>query len=99
LTAPAGRISDRNSSDCRQAGDEFARRCRCRKLFGCIRNGEQHRRTAWPRSWADEEKKKKGELEDPLAGGRSSAKMPARFSVERGIELLDQQCASLKMSR
>ena len=98
MTAPAGRISDRNSSNCRQAGDEFAKRCRCRKLFGCIRNGEQHRRTAGLRSWADEEKKKR-ELEDPLAGGRSLTKMPARFSVERGIELLDQQCASLKMSR
>jgi site-specific recombinase XerD len=57
----------RHSADCKYAGDEFEKRCRCRKHFRWTQNGKQHRKTAGTRSWgaAEEDKRR---LEDQLAG-------------------------------
>jgi integrase/recombinase XerD len=52
---------------CKYAGDEFAKRCNCRKHLRWTANGEQHRRTAGTRSWTEAERIKR-DLEDQLSG-------------------------------
>lgn len=66
-TAPVVTIFVRHSAGCKYQGDEFCKRCRCRKHFRWSQNGKQYRRTAGTRSWAEAENKKR-ELEDQLAG-------------------------------
>ena len=65
-TAPVITIFVRHSSDCKYKGDEFARRCQCRKHFRWSSNGTQYRRTAGTRSWAEAEQVKR-DLENQLA--------------------------------
>jgi hypothetical protein len=48
-------------------GDEFSRRCDCRKHFRWTQNGTQYRRKAGTRSWEDAEEIKR-QLQDQLAG-------------------------------
>jgi integrase len=48
-------------------GDEFCKRCNCRKHLRWSQNGVQHRRKAGTRSWAEAEEIKR-RLEDQLAG-------------------------------
>jgi integrase/recombinase XerD len=57
----------RHSAGCKYAGDEFSRRCQCRKHFRWTANGKQHRQTAGTRSWAEAEELKRA-LADQLAG-------------------------------
>lgn len=57
----------RHSAGCKYAGDEFARRCQCRKHFRWTAIGKQYRRKAGTRSWAEAEEIKR-RLEDELAG-------------------------------
>jgi integrase/recombinase XerD len=66
-TAPLITIFVRHSGDCKYAGDEFSKRCNCRKHFRWTQNGEQHRRKAGTRSWGEAEEQKR-RLEDQLAG-------------------------------
>ncbi len=57
----------RHSADCKYRGDEFCKRCNCRKHLRWTQSGKQYRRTAGTRSWEEAEKKKR-ELEDQLSG-------------------------------
>jgi site-specific recombinase XerD len=66
-TAPLVTIFVRHSEDCKYKGDEFARRCHCRKHLRWSQNGKQYRRKANTRSWEEAEQVKR-ELEDHLAG-------------------------------
>lgn len=66
-TAALITIFVRHSADCKYAGDEFAKRCACRKHFRWSQNGKQHRRKAGTRSWVQAEELKRL-LEDQLAG-------------------------------
>jgi integrase/recombinase XerD len=66
-TAPVITIYVRHSEGCRYAGDEFARRCDCRKHLRWTQHGKQHRRKANTRSWAEAEEVKR-ELTDQLSG-------------------------------
>jgi integrase/recombinase XerD len=65
--APVITIFVRHSDGCKYAGDEFSKRCSCRKHFRWTQSGEQHRRKAGTRSWAEAEEQKR-RLEDELAG-------------------------------
>jgi site-specific recombinase XerD len=65
--APVITIFVRHSPDCTYAGDEFTKRCRCRKHLRWTQNGKQHRRKAGTRSWEEAEQVKR-EVEDQLAG-------------------------------
>jgi site-specific recombinase XerD len=71
-TAPLVTIFVRHSDGCKYSGDEFEKRCRCRKHFRWSRNGKQFRRTAGTRSWTEAEQVKRG-LEDQLAGRETRA--------------------------
>jgi site-specific recombinase XerD len=66
-TAPLITIFVRHAADCKYKGDEFEKRCRCRKHLRWTHNGAQQRRKAGTRSWAEAEKVKR-DLEDQLAG-------------------------------
>ena len=57
----------RHGAGCKYTGNEFTRRCTCRKHFRWTQCGKQHRRTAGTRSWAEAEELKR-KLEDQLAG-------------------------------
>ena len=64
---PVITIFVRHSADCKYRGDEFCKRCNCRKHLRWTHNGVQYRRKAGTRSWAEAEDKKR-ELEDQLFG-------------------------------
>jgi integrase/recombinase XerD len=57
----------RHSPDCKYAGDEFEKRCRCPKHLRWSQDRKQHRVSARTRSWATAEDKKRN-IEDQLAG-------------------------------
>jgi integrase/recombinase XerD len=67
LSTPVITIFVRHSAGCKYAGDEFARRCNCRKHFRWTQHGTQYRRTAGTRSWESAEEIKR-QLQDQLAG-------------------------------
>src|SRR5437762_14250689 len=67
MSTPLITIFVRHSADCKYAGDEFCKRCNCRKHFRWTQNGKQYRRKAGTRSWEQADKKRR-ELEDQLAG-------------------------------
>lgn len=67
MSSPVITIFVRHAEDCKYAGDEFSKRCRCRKHFRWTANGVQQRRKAGTRSWAEAETLKR-DLEDQLSG-------------------------------
>src|SRR3954462_14348423 len=67
MEAPLITIFVRHSEGCKYTGDEFEKRCRCRKHLRWTQNGKQFRRKAGTRSWAEAEEQKR-RLEDELAG-------------------------------
>ncbi len=73
MGAPVITIFVRHSSGCKYAGDEFSRRCNCRKHFRWTQNGEQYRRKAGTRSWEAAEEVKR-QLQDQLAGRTPEAR-------------------------
>jgi integrase/recombinase XerD len=72
-TAPLITIFVRHSAGCKYAGDEFEKRCKCRKHCRWTQSGTQYRRKANTRAWAEAEQAKR-ELEDHLAGRAPDAK-------------------------
>lgn len=67
MEAPLITIFVRHSPDCKYLGDDFCKRCKCKKHLRWSQNGKQFRRKTGARSWAGAEEKKR-ELEDLLAG-------------------------------
>ncbi|WP_348261797.1 tyrosine-type recombinase/integrase [Telmatobacter sp. DSM 110680] len=59
--------NDAKGNPCKYSGDEFSRRCNCRKHFRWTQNGTQYRRKAGTRSWEEAEEIKR-QLQDQLAG-------------------------------
>src|SRR5215472_3736119 len=80
-TAPVITIFVRHSAHCKYAGDEFCRRCRCRKHFRWTQNGKQYRRKAGTRSWEEAEEQKKI-LQDQLAGRTPRAETSGKLLTE-----------------
>jgi len=67
MSTPLITIFVRHSADCKYAGDEFCKRCNCRKHLRWTQNGKQYRQKAGTRSWTGAEEVKR-RLEDQLAG-------------------------------
>src|SRR6185437_731789 len=84
---PVITIFVRHSEDCKYKGDEFEKRCRCRKHLRWTHERKQHRIAARTRSWSEAETKKR-ELEDQLAG-----RAPAK--EEQTGKLLDEAVKTL----
>ncbi len=57
----------RHAPTCKYRGDEFCKRCNCRKHLRWTANGKQERRKAGTRDWSEAEKTKR-DIEDQLAG-------------------------------
>lgn len=89
MGTPLITIFVRHSSGCKYAGDEFSKRCNCRKHFRWTQNGTQYRRTAGARSWEEAERTKR-ELEDQLSGRTPEVKSEARRGVQDAIEVFLQ---------
>jgi integrase/recombinase XerD len=66
-TAPVITLFVRHSEGCKYAGDEFSRRCQCRKHLRWTHEGKQHRQKTGARSWEEAEEIKR-RLQDQLAG-------------------------------
>ncbi len=89
-TGPLITIFVRHSADCKYAGDEFCKRCNCRKHLRWTQNGEQYRRKAGTRSWTQAEEAKR-RLEDELAGRKPSTDTPEnRMSVAEAVKVFMQ---------
>ena len=87
-TTPTITIFVRYSKGCKYAGDEFAKRCDCRKWLRWTATGEpRQRRPANTRSWAEAEQVKR-DIEDQLTGrtvvpdtsGARTCERPSRSS-------------------
>jgi hypothetical protein len=81
-TAPVITIFARHSEDCKCKGDEFARRCQCRKYLRWTHNGTQYRRTAGTRSWAEAGTVKR-EIEEQLSGRLTETKPHGQRAASR----------------
>jgi integrase/recombinase XerD len=71
----------RHAASCKYAGDEFSKRCNCRKHFRWTLQGRQHRKKAGTRSWGEAEEPKR-RLEDQLAG-----RVPETSTDEAGRDI------------
>jgi integrase len=67
IRTPIVTVFVRHAEKCKYAGDEFSRRCNCRKHLRWTLDGVQHRRKTGTRSW-DKAEEAKRELQDQLAG-------------------------------
>jgi integrase/recombinase XerD len=80
----------RHSADCKYAGDEFCKRCNCRKHFRWTQNGKQVRKQAGTRSWTEAEENKR-RLESHLSGRTPEVKPEeSRRGVLDAIEIFTQ---------
>lgn len=84
-TAPVITVFVRHAADCKYAGDEFSRRCQCRKHLRWTHNGKQHRRKAGTRSWEEAEEVKR-QLQDQLAGRATAPENNVR-AVSEAVDL------------
>jgi integrase/recombinase XerD len=75
----------RHSQGCKYTGDEFCKRCTCRKHLRWTQNGKQYRKTAGTRSWTEAEKAK-DRLEAQLSG-LPLPKDESGFPLEEAIRL------------
>ncbi len=93
---PVITIFVRHSADCKYAGDEFNKRCDCRKHLRWTQHGKQYRRKTGVRSWAAAEEKKR-ELEAQLTG-RVPETTPDVLLLEQAVETFEanKQAQGLK---
>lgn len=72
MEAPLITVFVRHSADCKYRGDEFCKRCNCRKHLRWSSNGKQYRRKTGSRSWTGAEEAKR-RVEDELTGRKTSS--------------------------
>ena len=58
----------RHSATCKYKGEEFRRRCNCRKHLRWTAGGVQYRRSAKARTWVEAERQKQYLIEQMSAG-------------------------------
>jgi integrase/recombinase XerD len=85
MSTPIITIMVRHSKTCRYAGDEFCKRCSCRKHLRWSQGGKQYRKPAGTRSWAEAEKAK-DRVEAQLSG-RPAPKNESGFPLAEAIRL------------
>src|SRR5713226_3083134 len=85
MSTPLITILVRHSKKCRYAGDEFCKRCNCRKHLRWTQGGKQFRRKAGTRSWAEAEENK--ERLSAQLSGRTPPKDASGFSLSEVIKL------------
>ena len=86
MSTPVITIFVRHSPGCKYAGDEFCKRCSCRKHFRWTQNGKQFRRKAGTRSWAEAEENK-ANLAAQLGGKAPSTDAQRVQTIAEALEL------------
>ena len=87
MSTPVITIFVRHSADCKYVGDEFSRRCNCRKHLRWTQDGTQYRRKADTRSWEEAEEVKR-QLQDQLSGRAPELKPEDNMrTMEAAVEL------------
>jgi len=87
VSTPVITIFVRHSADCKYVGDEFSRRCNCRKHLRWTQDGTQYRRKADTRSWEEAEEVKR-QLQDQLSGRAPELKPEDNMrTMEAAVEL------------
>ncbi len=86
MNAPVITIFVRHSPDCKWAGDEFAKKCHCRKHLRWSQRGKQFRKQAGTRSWAEAEEAKR-RLEAHLSGKLDTTEAAAQQTIDEAIEV------------
>ena len=79
----------RHSPGCKYAGDEFCKRCNCRKHLRWSLDGKQHRRQAGTRSWAEAEEVK-GRLAAQLSGKTPAPESARGQTIAQAVEVFTQ---------
>lgn len=102
-SAPLITVFVRHKADCKYKGDEFSKRCNCRKHFRWSQNGTQYRRKAGTRSWQEAEDNKR-RLEDQLAGRAPVVDEPDVQTIRAAVDMfMDEKkagdCAAYLMAR
>jgi len=92
MEAPLITIFVRHSADCKYIGDEFGKRCHCKKHLRWSKDGKQFRMKTGARSWAGAEEKKR-DLEAQLAG-RIPEKPTEGLLLVQAIETFDANKAA-----
>jgi integrase/recombinase XerD len=90
----------RHAVTCKWAGDEFAKRCTCRKHFRWrASDGVQHRRAAGTRSWTEAEVIKR-DLEDQLSGRTAPAAVETVTQISGAVKIFlqDKQVQGISVS-
>jgi integrase/recombinase XerD len=85
MSTPIITIMVRHSKTCRYFGDEFCKRCNCRKHLRWSQGGKQYRKPAGTRSWAEAEKAK-DRLQAQLSG-RPTPQDESGFPLAEAIRL------------
>ena len=85
-TTPTITIYVRHSAGCKYEGDEFAKRCDCRKWLRWTQDGTRQRRKADTRSWAEAERVKR-DTEDELTGKASASEALGTKNIRAAIEV------------
>jgi integrase/recombinase XerD len=99
VSTPLITIFVRHSPGCKYAGDEFSKRCDCRKHLRWTHNGKQYRKKANTRSWAGAEDAKR-DLEDQLAGrtpARAAEGQPLDAAVDVFLQDKENQEVTAKV--
>jgi len=86
MEAPLITIFVRHSTDCKYAGDEFCKRCNCRKHLRWSANGKQYRRKSGSRSWPGAEDAKR-RLEEELSGKKPVAAPQAPMQIADAVDV------------
>jgi len=85
-TTPTITIYVRHSAGCKYEGNEFSKRCDCRKWLRWTKDGVRQRVKADTRSW-DEAERVKRELEDQLTGKAVVSKTPGTKNIRAAVEV------------
>jgi site-specific recombinase XerD len=88
VNAPLITIFVRHNEDCKYQGDEFSKRCDCRKHFRWTQDGKQHRKKAGTRSWAEAEDNK-AQLVAQLSGKAPAVESKSQ-TISQAVDLFTQ---------
>ncbi len=89
MSTPLITIFVRHSPGCKYAGDEFTKRCNCRKHLRWSLNGKQYRKKAGSRSWAGAEDAKRN-LEAHLSGKIPSNEAQPGQTITKAVDVFLQ---------
>jgi site-specific recombinase XerD len=79
----------RHSPGCKYAGDEFCKRCNCRKHLRWSKDKKQYRKQAGTRSWAEAEEVK-GRIAAQLSGKAPATDLPRGQTISQAVEIFLQ---------